>query len=176
MTHSQRNFKAIIHYPLFVPILLLVSCLFLLTGCNSPSKDSNPESRTESHSEFESRDQLNAELEDLLAQHKKAKTSNDYKFIEAIKLEEDDTLAVTVASQFAVFRSNGDRRNILHTAQDLALPLIADYLDLSSGEQSRGIPTKVYLQDGLHGESLEEDNSEFEWHIFNTGEETDTSN
>ncbi|MBO1306056.1 hypothetical protein JZO70_07780 [Enterococcus sp. 669A] len=176
MTRSRKNFKAIFHHSLFVPILLLFSCLFLITGCNSTNNETNPESRTESHSEFESRGQLNAELDDLLAQRKKEKTSNDYKFIEAIKLEEDDTLAVTVASQFAVFRSNGDRRNILHTAQDLALPLIADYLKLSSGDQSQGIPTKIYLQDKLYGESLEEDNAEFEWHIFNVSEETDTSN
>lgn len=94
------------------------------------------------------------ELAGVLTFNKAKKPNSDLKFIEEIILEKDHKVKITVTEPFAVFRSFKQRRKIINSAQNLAIPIIGYHLNLTEKQNMKGLPTSVVTENGLSGSSL----------------------
>jgi len=149
-------------------VAVMAFCLlFVLGGCGSQEvqgTDDSTQIKVEDKKEMpEDVRKINDELARVLAFNKAKKPNSDLKFIEEIILEKDHKVKITVTEPFAVFRSFKQRRKIINSAQNLAIPIIGYHLSLTEKQDMKGFPTSVVTENGLSGRTLKGDNYDFDW-------------
>lgn len=151
----------------FLVAVMAFCFLFILSGCGSQEAQGTSAStqiKVDDKTEVpEDVKKINDELARVLVFNKAKKPNSDLKFIEEMILEKDHKVKITVTEPFAVFRSFKQRRKIINSAQNLAIPIIGYHLSLTEKQNLKGLPTSVVTENGLSGRSLKGDNYDFDW-------------